>query len=109
VKQKIFYVPRPDPSLRSSPAQISDSLPGDVAPTPAPSMSSWPQQRLPTVIVRGVIFDRVNVEVECKVGNIHLIVLSVRLSLLFKLITPVCHFLSLLSNTFVYPLTMLSE
>jgi len=66
VKQKILYVPRPDPSLRSSPAQISVSLPEDVPPTSAPSMSSWPQQKLPTVIVRGVIFDRVNVEVECK-------------------------------------------
>ena len=83
VKQKIFYVPRPDPSLRASPAQISVSLPGDVAPTPAPSMSSWPQQKLPAVIVRGVIFDKVNVEVVCQVGNTHLIVLSVRLSLLF--------------------------
>jgi hypothetical protein len=85
VKQKIFYVPRPDPSLRSSPVQISVNLPEDVAPTPTPalSMSSWPQQELPTVTVRGVIFDRVNVEVECKVGDVHLIVLSVRLNLLF--------------------------
>ena len=70
-------------------------------------MSSWPQQKLPTVVVvRGVIFDRVNVEVECKVGNTHLIILSVRLSLLFQLITPVCHFLSLLFTAFVYSLTM---
>jgi hypothetical protein len=83
VKQKIFYDPQPDPSLRSSPAQMSVSLPGNIAPTSAPSMSSWPQQKLPTVIVRGVIFDKVNVEVECKVGNTHLIALSVRLSLLF--------------------------
>lgn len=45
-------------------------------------MPSWPQQELPTVIVKGDIFGRVNVEVECKVGNTHLIVLSVRLSLL---------------------------
>jgi hypothetical protein len=77
VKQKIFYVPQPDPSLRSSPAQMSVSLPGDIAPTLAPPMSSWPQQKLPTVIVRGVIFDKVNVEVECKVGNTHLIAQSV--------------------------------
>ena len=83
VKQQIFYVPRPDPLLRSSPVQISVSLPGDVASTSAPSMSSWPRQTLPTVIVRGVIFDKADIEVECKVGNTYLIVRSVRLSLLF--------------------------
>ena len=38
-------------------------------------MPSWPQQKFPTVTVRGVIFGRVGVEVECKVGNTHLIVL----------------------------------
>jgi hypothetical protein len=66
VKQQIFYAP--DPSLRSSPAQIPIRFQGDAAPTPTPSMSSWPQQKLPTVRVAGVIFNRVNVEVECKVS-----------------------------------------
>ena len=80
VKQKILYVPHPGPLLRSSLAQISVSLPGDVAPASIPSMSSWPQQKFPTVIVSGVIFDRADVEVECKVGNSHLMALSVRLS-----------------------------
>jgi hypothetical protein len=64
VKQKIFYVPPPDPSLRSSPAQISVSLPLDTATT-----SSWPQQKFPPVVMRGVMFGHVNVEVECKVSN----------------------------------------
>jgi hypothetical protein len=68
VKQQIFYVPRPDPSPWSSPARISISLPGDAAPISAPSMLSWPQQLLPMVCVRGVISNRVNVEVECKVS-----------------------------------------
>ena len=84
VKQQIIYIPRPGPLLRSSPAQISVSLPGDVASTSAPSMSSWSQQIFPAVIVRGVIFNKKDeVEVECKVSNTYLIVPSVRLNLLF--------------------------
>src|SRR5258707_2023259 len=43
--------------------------PGDAAPISTPSMSSWPQQLLPVVRVRGVIFNRVDVEVECKVRD----------------------------------------
>lgn len=82
VKQKILYVPRPDLLLRSSPAQISVKLPEDVPPTSIPSMSSWPQQKFPAVVVSGVIFNRAAVEVECKVGNAHLMVLYVRLSLI---------------------------
>ncbi len=70
VKQQIFYVPHPDssPCWWTSPARISISLPGDAAPISTPSMSSWPQQLLPVVRVRGVIFNRVDVEVECKVS-----------------------------------------
>jgi hypothetical protein len=66
VKQKIFYVPRPDPSLRSSPAQISVNLPPD---TPTPTTIPWTPQKLPAVVVRGVMFGQVTVEVECKVSN----------------------------------------
>ncbi|KAF8485988.1 hypothetical protein DFH94DRAFT_163201 [Russula ochroleuca] len=61
VKQKIFYVPPPDhPVLRSSPAQISISLP-DTTTT-----SSWTQQRLPPVGMKGLLHGQVYVEVECK-------------------------------------------
>jgi hypothetical protein len=64
VKQKIFYVPPPDhPVLRSSPAQISISLP-DTTTT-----SSWTQQRLPPVGMKGLLHGQVYVEVECKVSN----------------------------------------
>lgn len=66
VKQKIFYVPPPDPSLRSSPAQMSVILPPD---TPTSTISSWIPQKLPPVVVRGVLFNEVAVEVECKVSN----------------------------------------
>ncbi len=65
-----------------SPAQIPISLPGDAAPTSTPSMSSWPRKELPTVRVRGVIFNRVNIEVECKVSIAYQTVQSERLSLL---------------------------
>ena len=51
-------------------------------------MSSWPQQKFPTVFVRGVIFGRINVEVECTVSNTHLIKLSVRLSFSFSSLHP---------------------
>lgn len=64
VKQQIFYVPPPDPSLRSSPAQISVTLPVDTA-----TIAPWPQQNFPPVNMKGVLFGHVNVEVECKVSN----------------------------------------
>ena len=84
VKQQIFYVPHPDssPCWWTSPARISISLPGDAAPISTPSMSSWPRKELPTVRVRGVIFNRVNIEVECKVSIAYQTVQSERLSLL---------------------------
>ena len=66
VKQKIFYVPRPDPTLRSSPGQISVDLPHV---TPTPTTIPWTPQKLPAVLVRGVMFGQVSVQVECKVSN----------------------------------------
>ncbi|KAH9998863.1 hypothetical protein BJV74DRAFT_883111 [Russula compacta] len=62
--QKISYVPPPPLTLRSSPLHISVDLPHE-PPTPTPS-SSWPQQKLPAVLVTGLMFDQVPVEVECK-------------------------------------------
>jgi hypothetical protein len=64
VKQRILYVPPPDhPVLRSSPAQISISLP-DITTIPL-----WPQQKLPSVVMKGLLHGQVNVEVECRVSN----------------------------------------
>jgi len=65
VKQKIFYVPPPDPSLRSSPAQMSVILPPDT-PTSTIASCQWTPQKLPPVVVRGVMFGEIAVEVECK-------------------------------------------
>ena len=61
VKQKILYVPRPDPS-----SWISVNHPLD---TPTPTAIPWTPQSLPTIVVKGVMFGLVSVEVECKVSN----------------------------------------
>jgi hypothetical protein len=68
MKQEIFYVPSPDPPKPSSSDQISvdHSL---ISLATLDPQASWPQQRLPLVAVRGIIFDNTSVEVQCKVGN----------------------------------------
>lgn len=64
VKQRILYVPPPDhPVLRSSPVPISINLP-DITTIP-----SWTQQKLPSVVMKGLLHGQVNVEVECRVSN----------------------------------------
>lgn len=75
VAHKISYVPPPAPPLRTSPLQISVDLPHE-PPTPTPS-STWPQQKLPAVHVRGHMFDQVPVEVECRVSKKYSIIPSV--------------------------------
>jgi len=60
IKQKICYVPSPDPSVRSSPSPISVDVPYG-----SPAGSSWPEQIFPLVTARGVIFRQDHVEVEC--------------------------------------------
>src|SRR5712671_2967682 len=65
VRQVISYVPPPDPSvLQSSPPSTTISLPYEF-----PANLPWAEQKLPSVVVRGVMFRRVHVEVECKVSH----------------------------------------
>src|SRR5712671_4258062 len=65
VRQVISYVPPPDPSvLQSSPPSTTISLPYEL-----PANLPWAEQKLPSVVVRGVMFRRVHVEVECKVSH----------------------------------------
>jgi len=64
VRQVISYVPPPDPSvLQSSLPSTAISLPYE-----PPANLPWTEQKLPRVVVRGVMFRRVQVEVECKVS-----------------------------------------
>jgi len=55
--QKILYIPPPD-----SQKNLSPSIP-DCLPRRRPAISSWPQQRLPAVSTKGIIFGKVPVEV----------------------------------------------
>jgi hypothetical protein len=67
VKQKISYIPPPDPSIhlvQSSPQPLSIDLPHD-----PPVVLPWPKQNFPPVRVRGVMFGQISVEVECKVSK----------------------------------------
>ena len=66
VKQKIFYVPRSDPSTRICVNHPLDTL---TPTTPTPTNIPWTPQKLPAVIVRGVMFGQVSVEVECRVSS----------------------------------------
>lgn len=54
---------RPDPSTHFP-------TPLHLARTPHNPSLPWVENRCPPVIVRGVIFHQIHVEVECKVGNI---------------------------------------
>jgi hypothetical protein len=65
VTQKLSYVSPPDPSVQSSsPRSLSIDLPYD-----PPAILSWPKQNFPAVVVRGVMFRRIRVELECNVRN----------------------------------------
>ncbi len=76
--QQIHFVPPPEPVLTSSPSLLSTDLPSsNSGETPGlPADSSWPHQKFPRVVVRGVIFRRLQVDVECKVSLKHRIWLS---------------------------------
>ncbi|KAI9439824.1 hypothetical protein H4582DRAFT_2075191 [Lactarius indigo] len=68
LRQPIHYVPPPDPVLTSSPSLLSTELPS-TSSGESPGLavdSSWPQQKCPKVVVRGIIFRRLQVDVECK-------------------------------------------
>ena len=82
MRQRISYVLPPDPSVQSSPPPYSVDLPHDppaISSQPEvvsqsevasqPAISSWPKQSLPAILVSGVLFGEVPVEVECKVSN----------------------------------------
>ncbi|KAI9454405.1 hypothetical protein BJY52DRAFT_1417892 [Lactarius psammicola] len=59
------YVPTPSPS------PISPVLPSNLllhSPCLPPMDLPWPRQKLPAVVVRGVIFGQLQVEVECKLN-----------------------------------------
>jgi hypothetical protein len=65
MKRSIRCTPRPPPgavSTRFPPPQILA-----IAPRSLPS--AWTENRCPAVIVRGTIFNRRDVEVECRVSN----------------------------------------
>src|SRR5712675_1734032 len=64
VRQVISYVPPPDPSVRQS-SPPSTTIP----PYNPPANLPWTEQKFPSVVVRGVMFGRVHVEVECKVSH----------------------------------------
>ncbi|KAH9064002.1 hypothetical protein EDB87DRAFT_90460 [Lactarius vividus] len=68
LRQPIHYVSPPDPVITSSPSMISTELPSsNSGESPGLTVdSSWPQQKPPKVVVRGVIFRRLPVDVECK-------------------------------------------
>ncbi|KAI9456877.1 hypothetical protein BJY52DRAFT_1379919 [Lactarius psammicola] len=69
LSQPIRYVPSPDPVPTPSPSPISPVLPSNLplcSPCLPPMDLPWPRQKLPAVIVRGVIFGQLQVEVECK-------------------------------------------
>ncbi|KAI0255033.1 hypothetical protein BJV78DRAFT_813439 [Lactifluus subvellereus] len=61
VRQQICYVAPPAPSIPSC------SLPVSLDHPPSPLMdTSWPHQKLPSVLVKGVMFNQRDIEVECK-------------------------------------------
>ncbi|KAF8271173.1 hypothetical protein EI94DRAFT_1827775 [Lactarius quietus] len=66
--QLIYFVPPPEPVLTSSPSLLSTDLPSsNSGESPSvPANSSWPQQNYPRVVVRGVVFRRSQVDIECK-------------------------------------------
>ena len=68
--QQIQFVPPPEPVLTSSPSPLITELPsGSSGESPSvPADSSWPHQNFPRVVVRGVIFRRLQVDIECKVS-----------------------------------------
>lgn len=61
MKQRIRYLTRPDPSILSP-------LPQTLARNPRNLPSSWRANDYPGVIVKGVIFQQKQVEVECKLA-----------------------------------------
>lgn len=70
LRQTIDYVPPPDTVIASSPSLISAELPSSTSGESRglPLDSSWPKQKFPKLIVRGVMFRRLQVEVECKLA-----------------------------------------
>ncbi|KAI9439546.1 hypothetical protein H4582DRAFT_1535517 [Lactarius indigo] len=60
LRQPIYYIPPPTPGTPSPPSQIPTSIPPDFP------VDSWPEQKLPDVIMRGIIFRKLQVEVTCK-------------------------------------------
>lgn len=68
LRQPIHYEPLPDPVITSSPSLLSTELPStNSGESPGLTMdSAWPQQQCPKVVVRGVIFRQLQVNVECK-------------------------------------------
>ena len=68
--QPIRFIPPPEPVLTSSPSLLSTELPSsNSGETPGlPADTAWLQQKFPRVIVRGVIFRRHQVDIECKVS-----------------------------------------
>jgi hypothetical protein len=68
--QQIQFVPPPEPVLTASPSLLSTELPSSNSGESRglPADSPWPHQDTPRVIVRGVIFRRLQVDIECKVS-----------------------------------------
>lgn len=66
--QQIQFIPPPEPVITASPSLLSTELPSSNSGESRglPADSSWPHQDFPRVIVRGVIFRQLQVDIECK-------------------------------------------
>jgi len=72
LRQPIRYIPPPERVMTPSYSMGSTELPSASVETPSlPADSPWPHQTFPRVVVRGVMFREIPVEVECKVGIKH--------------------------------------
>ena len=83
MSQKIDFIHPPDLSTGSSHNPVAVSLPqGPPAlvslPQDPPAVLSWKEKDFPPILLRGVMFGQAPVEIECKVGNIYQIMISVR-------------------------------
>jgi hypothetical protein len=67
MRQQISFVLAPNPSVQSEPPAYSVDLPQ--VPRDPPAISSWPRQTFPAVLVKGVMFGQIPVQVVCKVRN----------------------------------------
>ena len=100
MRQPVRYIMRPDPSTYFPTPTLPNSRSARDSPL------SWTENKCPKIVVRGVIFQTIHVEVECKVSSKYQSVItpSAHAYISFQLIIPV-----LLSATLVYLLLTLLD